>query len=208
LANYVLPACGGNPYGNEGYKSIAYELVRDLGDDVDLVVVPTCRADLLVGIARGYLELLAAGVLTRPPRLVAAETSTGAPLTLAMSLDDPAVQERVSVVRHDSPAFSIGGENAIWQGLHALRGSGGTAVACDPAEYMAEWRSLGRAGIFLEPSSAVGVSVGRRLAAGGKRVVVVATATGLKDTARLTSGAAPTVLPPSLDALAAQAAGP
>jgi threonine synthase len=201
LANYALPASGGNPYGNEGYKSIAYELARDLGEEVDAVVVPTCRADLLAGIERGYQELLSAGIVARIPRLVAAETSTGAPLTRAMSLTEPVEQERVLVVRGDSPAFSIGGENAIWQGLQALRRSSGTALASEPAEYMAEWEALGRMGIFLEPSSAVGVSVGRRLAAGGGRVVVIASATGLKDTARLTDGVAPVVLPLDLDAL-------
>jgi threonine synthase len=112
----------------------------------------------------------------------------------------------VLVVRGDSPAFSIGGENALFQGLRALRRSGGTALASDPAEYMAEWAALGRAGVFLEPSCAVGVSVGRRLVAAGERVVVIASATGLKDTARLVDGAAPAVLPADLDALAARAA--
>jgi threonine synthase len=111
LTNYVQPAAGGNPYGNEGYKSIAYELARDLGSDVDTVVVPTSRADLLAGIERGYRELAGAGLVTAVPRMIAAETSTAAAFSAALEHGDRAAQERTTVsgVLHRQHAADLAG---------------------------------------------------------------------------------------------------
>lgn len=181
LTNYELPCAGDNPYANEGYKSIAYELARDLGSDVDAVVVPTSGADALGGIERGYRELLAAGLVTRVPRLVAAETATGAPFTAALREPDRAAQELVTVDDTGSPAFSIGSTNPSWQGLNALWRTGGTAIAVDVADYMAEYRDLpATTGIFLEPSSVVAVVAARRVLADARRVVALGTGGGLK----------------------------
>lgn len=183
LTNYVLPGAGDNPYGNEGYKSIAYELARDLGSDVDVIVVPTSGADVLSGIERGYRELVAAGHVDRVPRMVAAETATGAPFTAALRVADRAAQEQTVVEWQPSPAFSIGATTPTWQGLNALWRTGGTAIAVDVDEYMAEHRRLPVAsGIFLEPSSVVAVTVARRLLGqdGARRVVALGTGSGLK----------------------------
>ncbi|MFF4226340.1 pyridoxal-phosphate dependent enzyme [Streptomyces abikoensis] len=190
LTSYATPAPGGNAYANEGYKSVAYELARDvpgLREGAGTVVVPTCRADLLSGIARGFRELRAAGLVAGAPRLVAAEPAGAAPYTAALALAGRAEQERVSVDPSPSPAFSLGESRPVWQGLDALWGADGTALAVPTEEFMAEHRTLGARGLFLEPSSAVGVTAARRVlrhaAAGGGPVVVIGTATGLKDTA-------------------------
>ena len=54
-------------------KSIAYELARDHDEELETVVVPTSKADLLLGIGRGLRELAGAGLILRilpwsPPR--------------------------------------------------------------------------------------------------------------------------------------------
>lgn len=181
LTNYALPCAGDNPYANEGYKSIAYELARDLGSEVDAVVVPTSGADVLGGVERGYRELLAAGLVSRVPRLVAAETATGAPFTAALREPDRAAQERVTVDDTGSPAFSIGGTNPSWQGLNALWRTGGTAIAVAVDDFMAEYRRLpATTGIFLEPSSVVAVVAARRILGDARRVVALGTGSGLK----------------------------
>lgn len=181
LTNYELPCAGDNPYANEGYKSIAYEIARDLGSDVDAVVVPTSGADVLGGVERGYRELLAAGLVTRVPRLVAAETATGAPFTAALRHADRAAQELTTVDDTTSPAFSIGATNPSWQGLNALWRTDGTAIAVDVPDFMAEHRSLpATSGVFLEPSSVVAVVAARRMLAEARCVVALGTGGGLK----------------------------
>ncbi|WP_433334727.1 pyridoxal-phosphate dependent enzyme [Spirillospora sp. CA-294931] len=199
LTNYVLPVAGDNPYGCEGYKSIAYELARDLGSDLDAIVVPTCKADVLAGIARGYRELAKAGLVERVPRLVAAETATAAAFTAALSLPDRPAQERVSIEPAPSPAFSIGAATPSWQGLDALWSTGGEAIAVDVDEYMTESRRLAAsAGLFLEAASAVAVAAARRLDA--RRVVALGTGGGVTG---LTADALrePDEAPADLDAL-------
>ncbi|HEY8523532.1 MAG TPA: pyridoxal-phosphate dependent enzyme [Acidimicrobiales bacterium] len=182
LTNYVRPVAGANPYAIEGYKSIAYELARDLDPPPDAVVVPTSAADLLAGVERGYRELAEAGLVAAVPRLVAAETATGAAFTAALRHPDRPAQERTRVAHHPSPAFSIGNAAPAWQGLDALWRTGGTAVAVEVEDYMDEHRRLPRtAGLFLEAASAVAVRAARDLVRDGvPRVVALGTGSGLK----------------------------
>lgn len=181
LANHVVPTVGSNPLVVEGYKSVAYEIARDT-PDADFVVIPTCRADLLAGVHRGYRELRDSGLITRAPKLVAAETSTGAAFVAALRKPSVEEQERTTVVRGDSPAFSIGSDVAVWQGLAALWWSDGLALSSEPAEFMHERTALAEEGILLEASSAVATAVGRRLARDtGGVCVVLGTANGNND---------------------------
>ncbi|MFE6689861.1 pyridoxal-phosphate dependent enzyme [Streptomyces sp. NPDC057743] len=182
LTSYAASRPGSNPYGNEGYKSVAYELARDFaGRRIDAVVVPTSRGDLLAGIGRGYRELAAAGLVGAVPRLVVAETTPAAPFTAALRRADRAEQERTRVTPGRSVAFSLGGDRPCWQGLDALWLTGGTAVAVDDEVALAEHRRLAAEGLLLEPSSAVPVAVARELAVEpGALVVAIGTATGLK----------------------------
>ncbi|MGW7487342.1 pyridoxal-phosphate dependent enzyme [Streptomyces sp. NPDC054786] len=182
LTSYSSPSPGGNPYANEGYKSVAYELARDFaGQRLDVVVVPTSRADLLAGVGRGFRELAAAGLIAHEPRLVAAEPSAAAPFTAALRCQDRADQERTRVAHGPTVAFSLGEERPCWQGLDALWRTAGTAVALDDEAITAEHRRLAAEGLVLEPSSAVGSAVARDLArTPGALVVTIGTATGLK----------------------------
>ncbi len=174
---------GGNPYGNEGFKSIAYELARDHGRQLETVVVPTSKGDLLSGIGRGFQELLQADLIEKMPTLVAAEAATGAAFSTALSHSDPNLQERTQVVRHESPAWSIGNTYAFFQGLHALRISGGHAAAIEEDRYLAERKRIGRQnGLYVEISSAVAIAAARDIAHNAAGLTVaIGTSTGLKD---------------------------
>ncbi|WDT59147.1 pyridoxal-phosphate dependent enzyme [Streptomyces sp. G7(2002)] len=194
LTSYSSPSPGGNPppssqprssrgdpHANEGYKPVAYELARDFSRrQLDMVVVPTSRADLLAGIGRGFRELAAAGLIGREPRLVAAETAAAAPFTAALRHPDRADQERTRVTGGPTVAFSLGEERPCRQGLDALWRGRGTAVAVDDEAIMAGHRRPA-AGLLLEPSSAVASAVVRAQArTSGGLVVAIGTATGLK----------------------------
>ena len=174
---------GGNPYGNEGFKSIAYELARDHGDELQTVVVPVSKADLMSGIGRGFQELHTAGLIARMPALVAAEAATGAAFTTALSDPDHDAQERTRVVRRESPAWSIGNTYAFFQGLNVLRASNGGAVAVDQDRYLAERERVGRQdGLFVEISSAVAIAAARDIAERATGLTVaISTSTGIKD---------------------------
>lgn len=200
---FVDPRVGGNPYGNMGYKSIAYELARDLGS-VGAVVVPTARADLLSGICRGFEELVAADLTDRMPKMVAAEVEQGAAFAAALATPDRAAREQVKVERRPSPAFSIGSEYAIWQGLHALERSGGSAVSLLESDYMDEQRRLGvDQGLAVEVAAAVAVAGARKIAPDVDGITVaMSTAAGTKDPVLLSRDGAPAqTIPGDLEAV-------
>ena len=122
LSNYHDPPIGSNPFGVEGYKTIAYELTEQLEGAPDVVVVPAAYADGLAGIHRGFAELVAHGRLTAVPRMVAAEAFGPYAEALTRTGDAFRATETRSTVM-----FSIATPLPTYQGVRALRASMGTA---------------------------------------------------------------------------------
>jgi threonine synthase len=185
MSGYVAPPSGSNPIGVDGYKTIAYELWEQTGGDLpDAVVAPVAYGDGVAGLVRGFTDLIALGLADRVPRIVAAEPYGPFAAAVAADVTDPS--EPVAVPG-PSVAFSIATPYPTWQGLWALRRSGGTAQAADNRTILAAQQRLAASeGLFLEPSSAICLGVLPALVERGAltaddSVVVLATSTGLKD---------------------------
>lgn len=198
--NVTDPPVGSNPYGVEGNTTIAYEIVRDLGDAPAAVIVPTSYGDNLTGIWRGFQRLHEAGMIARLPRLIVAEPANSAPYTHALAHGGP---EQVPAT--PTAAFSIGGGTASWQAWQTLRDSGGGALSVSEADILpAQRRLASETGLYLEAASVVAVVVARRIASeGGGTAVVIGTSSGLKDpSSTATALPAPPTIPVNLGALA------
>jgi threonine synthase len=61
---------GTNPFGLEGYKIIAYEIVRDFGHSPNCVFLPLGSGQLFTGVFRGFSDLVMAGFTDRLPKLI------------------------------------------------------------------------------------------------------------------------------------------
>jgi threonine synthase len=189
------PVVGSNPYGMEGYKTIAFEIAEAFDWQVpDWCVLPVCYGDALFGMWKGFEELKALGWTERTPRFVAAEVSGSVTAALASGEAMPPDRPRNA----PSIATSIGASQGTVQALEVLRRSQGVAVPIDDDE-LARWTvTLGATeGIWPEPSSAAPFAAIERLRAGGviaphERAVALMTASGLKDT-----GVIETTLPPA-----------
>lgn len=179
LTNFVDPGPGSNTLAIEGYKSIAYELARD-APNAGCIVVPTSRADLVAGIARGYAELSSSGQLTVAPQLVIAEPTSGSAFAMAMGLPR-AEQETIRVERSESAAFSIGSDVANFQGLCALWASGGHAVGVHEQDLLGEYDRLRREGLWVEASAATAVYAARAETMSHAQVIAIVSAGGTKD---------------------------
>ena len=183
LSGLADPPVGSNPFGVDGYKTISYEIVADLGREPQAVLVPIAYGDGLMGIHRGFQDLLALGRIDRLPRLIAVEPLGPYSASLEAGGEIPSrVDGRPSV------AFSIAGTVATRQGVDAMRQSGGRAVVVgDDAEILAAQRRFGsEEGIYLEASAAIVLPALERLVADGDLdldapVVAVGTSSGLKD---------------------------
>ena len=180
--NFHGPPIGSNPFAVDGYAQIAREIVEQLGGAPDWVAVPVGYGDGLAGIGRGFRALAHAGVIERPSRMLAVET-TG---TLADALVRGADQPLPMAVAAPS-ALSIACPQGTFQALHAVRVSGGAAITVDDAAALeARARLSSLEGSFHELSSAaafagVGAAVHRGIVGPDDRVVAIGTSVGLKD---------------------------
>ncbi len=181
---YYGPAVGSNPYGIEGYKTIAYEIAESLGwQSPDWCVLPVCYGDALYGIWKGFDEMRRYGWIDRVPRFAAAEVSGSLAAALAEGVEQPPVRERAT----PTIAASIGAAQGTYQGVQALRASNGLAMFIED-EAMLTWQEkFARAeGIWAEPSAAATLPAIERLRTQGiiesnAKVVALMTAGGLKD---------------------------
>jgi len=194
LSGLLDPPVGSNPFGVDGYKTIAYEIVEDLGEAPGAVLVPIAYGDGLMGIHRGFVDLLELGRIDRLPRMIAVEPLGPYSASIAADTESP-----VSVEGRESVSFSIAGTVATRQGIDAIRESGGRAVIVgdDDETLAAQQRLASREGLYMEASAAVVVPAVERLLAAGEitrdeAVVVIGTSTGLKDVG-VTAGYLPAV---------------
>jgi threonine synthase len=199
-SGFVTPPVGSNPWGIEGYKTIAYEIAESLDWTApDTVVVPSAYSDGLYGVWKGWAELRELGLVKSAPRMIAAEPFG----PLAHALERGLAAPEMVAAPSPSVAFSIASRYGTWQGLAALKDSGGAGVRATDEGIFEAQRALAREeGLYVEPSSATAITavmqlVNRRAIDPDSTIVVVLTSGGLKD-----PGASRTWLPivPAADA--------
>jgi threonine synthase len=169
-----------NPFGVEGYKTIAWEIVRDLGDAPDAVVFPCARGNGLYGTWKGFRELRDLGIIQRLPSMIACQPAGAATISASLRAGMP-----VRLTPGPSVAASVNEEFASARAVDAVRESGGTAVGVPDAAAVEAARALGGEGLWAEVSSAVALAGVEQLVGAGDlvedmQVVVVLTGSGAR----------------------------
>jgi threonine synthase len=189
----------GNPFGPEGYKTIAYEIFGQLGGCAPgTIVLPTGYGELLFGVAKGFRELKNLGVSDAIPQIVSAEPAVRAPLARAMSRNVAASE----VTGPPSLAAGIACTVSSYRAVVALRETSGRPLTFHEDVLAEALRELAHEGLWQEYSGVAGLAALREARARGEifaePVVAVLTSTGLKDVpaSPIPSSAA---APPSLD---------
>jgi threonine synthase len=180
-----------HPYFVEGIKTAAYEIVEQDGWRApDAVICPVGAGSILLGLYKGFRELVEAKAIPRMPRLFAAQAANVSPVYRAFEANAP----DVAPVEAPQPTLAEGialprpvRGVAV---LDALRSTHGGVAAVSEDEIRAGVRALGRAGFCVEPTSAVVLPALERLEAAGRiapheRVVLLLSGFGLKATAVL-----------------------
>jgi threonine synthase len=169
------------PFFIEGTKTLAYELWEQLDFNVpDNVLVPTGYGSNILGLERGFDELIRQGEVARIPRLFAVQAANCAAFAAAWTGDagftpQPTMADGIATVKPVRTA----------EVLAALRRSGGGVATVPEDEIAPALIRLGRLGLYVEPTSAtVGAALSRLLADGtikrDEDTVAVVTGHGLK----------------------------
>ncbi|MEX3815978.1 pyridoxal-phosphate dependent enzyme [Paraburkholderia sp. BR13439] len=185
--NYLMPPVGSNPFGVDGYRAIALELYLQFpaAPPTD-IVVPTARGDLLWGIAKGYQDLRATGLISATPRVHAVEPFP----RIGRAREGHGMV--CSSFSGDTAMVSIGGNTVTFQSLLALELTDASGVAVNDQEASDDQLLLAKEGLYVELSSAAAVSGLRKLVGQGKighrsRVVMIATSHGYKEQPEFTA---------------------
>jgi threonine synthase len=194
----ALAATNGNYYANhawdpfffEGTKTAAFEIVEQLGGAVPArVLLPVGQGTMLLGLAKGFRELLVARRIAHVPQLIAVQSDLCAPIYeafqggLTRMPDVPA-----------SPRILAEGIATVsplrWRVImNVVRESAGEVVRVPDRAIPSGLSQLGRLGLFVEPTSATVLLAldqlrERRAVLDGTSVMIL-TGSGLKATAQV-----------------------
>ncbi len=175
------------PYRIEGKKTMGYEIVEQLSWAMpEVIVYPTGGGVGIIGIYKALLEMRTLGWVSGPlPRLVAVQAAGCAPIVRAFASGEH--ESRAWDDPHTA-AFGINVPKALgdFLVLEALYATGGTAIAVEDADLLADQRLVGRLeGTFVCPEGAACITAARQLKASGwlsadDRVVLLNTGAGIK----------------------------
>ncbi len=168
-----------NPFFIEGVKTAAYEVFEE-GYRVAEIVVPVASGTMLLGLYKGFRELMSAGLLDEMPRLIGVQVEGYA------SVYEEFTGKRVSWSRRAALADGLKLTNAprAAEAARAVRETRGTVVVVSDEEVAAALKELYRMGFVVEPTSATVQAALRKLLEEGcieGPVLAVLTGSGLKN---------------------------
>ena len=174
-----------NPLRLEGQKSIAFEIVQDLGwRPPDWIVVPVGNAGNISAVGKGLAELQAIGLIDRVPRLLGVQAEAAAPLARACR-DGYRERVRVAAGETAASAIRIGDPVSYDKAVREVRRSGGAFLSASEAAILEAKAVVDASGVYICPNSAAAVAGflearASGLIGAGDSVVIVATAHGCK----------------------------
>lgn len=178
--NYLNPPVGGNHFGLDGLKTVAYELFEDVGaEHLDAVLIPTSRGDLIWGLYEGFRQIREVGLLETVPRLFAIEPFPRISRVLGG-------EEFTGSFPGETALVSIGGSTVTYQAIEAIRASGGGVAVVDDESVVRDQLRLAQHGCYAELASAailtgLGILLNDGRISRDASVVLIATSNGYKE---------------------------
>jgi len=181
---------GYNPYTVEGKKTAGLEIWEQVLRHRDehaqnlTIFIPVGDGNILSGVAKGFVDLLALDWIDRLPRLVGVQAEGSAAIFNAFS----AGEQKITPVSAKTVADSIS-VDLPRDGLRALnrvRQSGGYFLTVSDQEILQAIPTLGKAGLFVEPAAAAAfaglqAAIRQGLHQPDEPAMVLCTGSGLKD---------------------------
>ena len=195
-----------NPYLSEGKKTVALEIMEQLGWEVpDYIAISVGDGCTIAGLWKGLKDLHAIGFIDRLPRLISAQAAGCCPLNRAIETGEPWKPMEENTL---ADSIAVGVPRNAHKALAAIRESNGLTVNVSDQEIMAAQGLLGRTcGVFGEPAGVTGTAGVKKLCEQGllgreDTVVSVVTGNGLKDVANAIKACGePITIPSDMDRL-------
>ena len=197
-----------NPFTIEGKKTAALEIAVDLSmESPDAVLVPTGDGVILAGLAKGFRDLQAAGLISRRPRLIAVQPEGSSAIAIALNAGKKAVTPMNGAASVADSLTVQMPRNAIGC-LAEVRASDGAGIIVPDLAILASIPKLAQlTGVFAEPAGAAALAgleaaLAEKLIDRDERVVLMVTGTGLKDVAAAARAVPmPKAVAPTLEAV-------
>lgn len=176
-----------NPFRLEGQKTVMFEMLEQLGWQApDYVIIPGGNLGNTSAFGKALVELQAAGLLDKVPRLIVVQAEGANPFA-RMWRSGASELVPVEHPKTVATAIRIGNPRSWKKALRAVRHTNGCVMEVTDEEIVQAKALIGRDGIGCEPASATTLAALRKLTATGqidRDAVVVAILTGhaLKDT--------------------------
>ena len=173
---------GLNPMTVEGKKTVAVEIVKQLGGAPDTVFVPVGDGAILAGVYRGFEDMVRLGSIRAVPKIYAVQARGSDAIARAMDTGFP-VDPRETDTVADSLSVKVPRNGRM--ALAKLVEHAGSCVTVSDVEILrAQLLLSSRAGVFAEPSAAASLAGFIAVSETIDRestVVLLITGTGLKD---------------------------
>ncbi|MCW5576412.1 MAG: threonine synthase [Burkholderiales bacterium] len=178
------------PFFVEGTKTLAYELWEQLGFRApDNVITPLGYGSNVLGLDRGFDELLRNGEIGKRPRIFGVQAANCAPChaTWKSGGERPVP---VTVTPTVAEGIASSRPTRLREVVQAVRRSDGAIAAVSEAEIVGALSALARMGLYVEPTcAAAAAGLSQWLDAGAIRrdevTIVVLTGSGLKSSERI-----------------------
>ncbi|MEM1541598.1 MAG: threonine synthase [Ignisphaera sp.] len=182
----MYPLNSYNPWRLEGQKTIAYEIVDELGKVPDYVIVPVGNAGNISAIWKGFKELYSFGYIDKLPKMIGVQAEGAAPLASAWRerLSEPLYVDKPNTI---ASAIRIGRPINWPKAFKAVKESHGFFIDVSDEEIINAMKLLARVeGLGVEPASAASLAGLMKCEKEGgidrdSLVVLIATGHALKD---------------------------
>lgn len=178
------------PFFIEGTKTLAYELWEELGFRApDNVITPLGYGSNVLGLERGFDELLRNGEINKRPRIFGVQAANCAPCHATwQSGGESPVPTVISPTVAEGIASSQ--PTRLREVVRAVRASGGAIAAVSEDEIVSALGTLARMGLYVEPTSAAAAAgltqwLESGVIARDESTVLVLTGSGLKSSERI-----------------------
>jgi threonine synthase len=143
------------PYRFEGYKAMALEIAEQFNwEPPDSMIFPTGGGEGIIGLWKGFNELVELGWIRKVPRLIVVQSSGCAPLVNAYNRGESEVKEAWKSAQTTAAGLRVPHPYASYLVLRAVRETKGIAIAVDDEEIVSSMKDFFRMGMYACPEAA------------------------------------------------------